>query len=123
MLRVARLLTRPRRNVHYMAGLAEALPVPDDTATVVWSIATVHHWTDLDTALEQVKRVLKPGGRFVAIERQTIAGASGLASHGWTDAQAVAFAGRCREHGFDNPHVEHNTTGRRSLVSVITSTP
>lgn len=123
MLRVARLLTRPRRNVHYIQGGAEALPVSDHSTTVVWSIASVHHWTDLDAALEEVRRVLEPGGRFVTIERQTLAGAHGLASHGWTDAQAAAFADRCREHGFDDVRVDHDTTPRRSTVSVTASAP
>jgi ubiquinone/menaquinone biosynthesis C-methylase UbiE len=122
MLRVARLLTPSRRNVRYLEGVAEALPVPDHSANVVWSIASVHHWTDLDAALEEVRRALEPGGRFVAIERRTIAGAHGLASHGWTDAQAAAFADRCREHGFDNVRVDHNPTPRRSTVSVTART-
>jgi len=118
MLRLARALTRPRRNVRFVQGVAEAIPVADGSATVVWSIASVHHWTDLDTALEAVRRALAPGGRFVVIERQTTAGAHGLASHGWTDAQAEAFADRCRAHGFENARVDHNTTGKRSTVSV-----
>jgi ubiquinone/menaquinone biosynthesis C-methylase UbiE len=123
MLRTARVLTRPRRNVRFVKGVAESLPVADGAATVVWAIATVHHWPDLDTALDEVRRALAPGGRFVAIERQTISGAHGLASHGWTDEQAAAFADLCREHGFDNPRVDHNTSGRRNTVSVTATRP
>jgi len=113
MLRVARLFTRRRRNVRYVEGVAEALPIPDHSANVVWSIATVHHWTDLDRALEEIRRVLAPRGRYVAIERLTVAGARGLAGHGWTDAQAAAFADRCREHGFADVRVDHHSTSRR----------
>jgi len=123
MLRVARLLTRPRRNLRYIAGVAEALPLPDDSATVAWALATVHHWPDLDTALMEVQRVLKPGGRFVAIEKHTVAGAQGLASHGWTDAQAEAFAECCRASGFADARVDHDTTGGRSTVSVTAGAP
>ena len=75
--RRARRSTKRSLAIAYVAGAAEALPVPDDDATVVWSIATVHHWADLDAGLDEVRRVLAPGGRFVAIERQTTPGAAG----------------------------------------------
>src|SRR4051794_622474 len=52
MLRVARTLTRFGRDVRYIEGTAEALPVADDSAAVAWSIASVHHWADLDRALD-----------------------------------------------------------------------
>src|SRR5581483_3842833 len=84
MLRVARLLTVPSGRIRYIEGKAEALPVPDSSMSVVWSIASVHHWADLETGLREVRRVLSPGGRFVAIERRTQPGARGHASHGWT---------------------------------------
>ena len=123
MLRVARLLTRSSVAVRYVAGAAEALPVPDDSASVVWSIATVHHWADIDAGLREMRRVLRDGGRLVAIERRTRPGARGHAGHGWTDDQAEAFAEQCREHGFADVRVERNTIGRRSTVSVIATAP
>jgi ubiquinone/menaquinone biosynthesis C-methylase UbiE len=123
MLRVARLLTRRSEQVRYVEGAADALPVPDDSASTVWSIATVHHWSDLDAGLREACRVLRSGGRLVAIERRTLPHARGLASHGWTDAQADTFADRCREHGLVDVRVEHNTSGRRSTVSVIATAP
>ncbi len=122
MLRIARLLTR-RRDTRYVSGTAEALPVPDGSASVVWSIATVHHWADLDVAGQEILRVLRPGGRFVAIERRTEPGAHGLANHGWTDAQAEAFAQHCRGLGFVDVAVAHDTTKRRSTVAVTAIRP
>jgi ubiquinone/menaquinone biosynthesis C-methylase UbiE len=118
MLRVARLLTRATE-VCYLEGSAEAIPVSDRSTTVVWSIAAVHHWNDLDGGLREARRVLRPGGRILAIERHTRPGARGRASHGWTDAQAQAFADRCREHGFVEPRVHVDTSGRRETISVI----
>ncbi|HUI47740.1 MAG TPA: class I SAM-dependent methyltransferase [Acidimicrobiia bacterium] len=123
MLRVARLLSRRVPDLHYLQGTAEALPIADASATIAWSIATVHHWIDVDIGLEEARRVLEPSGRLVAIERQAQPGARGHASHGWTDAQAEAFADRCREHGFLDPQVDHDTTGRRSTVSVTATKP
>jgi ubiquinone/menaquinone biosynthesis C-methylase UbiE len=123
MLRVARLLTRRSETLRYVEGAAEALPAADDSASIVWSIATVHHWADLDVGLREACRVLRRGGRLVAIERRTVPGARGHAGHGWTDSQAEAFADRCRAHGFLDVRVEQNTSGRRSTVSVIATAP
>jgi ubiquinone/menaquinone biosynthesis C-methylase UbiE len=118
MLRTARLLTRPSPRVRYTVGSAEDLSLPDGSADVAWSIATVHHWSHIDAALGQVHRVLKAGGRLVVIEKLTQPGARGLASHGWTEAQADAFAERCTAHGFGNVRVEKGR-GRGPALSVV----
>jgi len=123
MLRVARALTRASRSerpaVRYLEGTAEALPLPDGSATVAWSLATVHHWHDLEAGLGEVQRVLRPAGRFLAIERRAEPGASGHASHGWTEEQAHLFAERCRAAGFSSAEVDHHRHGRRRLLSVL----
>jgi ubiquinone/menaquinone biosynthesis C-methylase UbiE len=123
MLRVAKLLTRQRAKVRYVEGAAEAIPLPEGSASVVWSIATVHHWSDIDAGLREVRRVLLPGGRLVAMERRAEPGAQGHGSHGWTNEQATTFADRCREHGFTDVRLERATIGRRSTVSVVASAP
>jgi ubiquinone/menaquinone biosynthesis C-methylase UbiE len=118
MLTLARWLTRRAGSITWSEGTAEALPLAEDAATVVWSLKTVHHWSALDTGLAEAHRVLVRGGRFLVIERHTTPGATGLASHGWTDTQAVAFADRCRSSGFTNVRVQHQWTGRRHLLTV-----
>jgi ubiquinone/menaquinone biosynthesis C-methylase UbiE len=123
MLRVARLLTRRSDDVRYVKGTAEALPAADGSASVAWSIASVHHWADVDAGLREVRRVLRDGGRLVAVERRTRPGARGHAGHGWTDSQAEAFAACCRDHGFVHVRVEQATIGRRSTVSVLAAAP
>ncbi len=102
---------------------AEALGLPDGSATVAWSISTVHHWSDVDAGLVGVHRVLEPGGRFVAIERLSPAGARGHASHGWTEAQAGAFAEVCVAHGFVDTRVATHHVGRRPVLSVSARIP
>jgi len=121
MLRMARLLTRSPAKVRYAKGAAEEIPFPQSSVSVVWSIATVHHWSDIDAGLREVRRVLLPGGHLVAMERRAEPGARGHGSHGWTDEQATAFADRCRELSFTDVRVERATIGRRSTVSVIAS--
>jgi ubiquinone/menaquinone biosynthesis C-methylase UbiE len=119
MLRMARLLTWGPGEVRYAKGSAEEIPLPEGSVSVVWSIATVHHWSDIDAGLREVRRVLVPDGRLVAMERRAEPGARGHASHGWTDEQATAFADRCREVGFTDVRVERATIGRRSTVNVV----
>jgi ubiquinone/menaquinone biosynthesis C-methylase UbiE len=115
MLRLARTLTRDRPAVSWSEGAAEDLPVPDGAATVVWSIATVHHWSEITAGLAEVRRVLVSGGRFVAIERHVRTGATGLASHGWTDCQVQSFAAQCRAAGFDPVRIDQRTSGRHAV--------
>lgn len=123
MLRVARALTRSSLPARYLRGGAEALPLPGETASTVWSIATVHHWPDLEAGLREVRRVLRPAGRLVAIERQTRPGARGFASHGWTVAQADRFGQRCLDHGFVDVRRDQHRYGRRNTVSVMATAP
>ena len=127
MLRLAGWATtlRPgvgRSTVEYRPGGAEHLPVDDGWATVAWSMASVHHWPELERGLAEAHRVLTPGGRFLAMERCTEPGASGLASHGWTGQQAELFASMLAGTGFDavthtvhqaRPYRVHVVQGRR----------
>lgn len=47
---------------------AEELPLPDKTVTVALANCSASHWSDIRLGLEEVLRVLKPGGKFVCIE-------------------------------------------------------
>jgi SAM-dependent methyltransferase len=47
-----------------LEGNASALPLPDASFDVATAFETVYYW-DLPTAFAEVKRVLKPGGRFM----------------------------------------------------------
>jgi ubiquinone/menaquinone biosynthesis C-methylase UbiE len=123
MLRLARALTRDRSAITWAEGTAEDLRQPDGSATVVWSLATVHHWKDVTAGLAEAKRVLAPRGRLLAIERRVRPGATGLASHGWTDNQAESFAAQCREAGFENVRVEKHISGRRAVSAVTAVRP
>ncbi|MEV3904597.1 methyltransferase domain-containing protein [Mycobacterium sp. NPDC050551] len=118
MLRVARLVTRGGRTVDWAQGSAERVPAPDASATVLWSLATVHHWKDVHAGLAEAHRVLEPGGRLLAIERRTERDATGLASHGWTGEQAKSFASQCRAAGFADVGLTQHGQGRRGVWAV-----
>ncbi len=121
MLREARLLTRLRRpagEVEWARAGVEDLPLPDASVRVCWSLASVHHWPDLEAGLTEVRRVMTAGGVFLALERRSPVGATGTASHGWTADQAAAFAHMLTEHGFVSTDVSNHDMGRRKVVVV-----
>ncbi|MGE2722144.1 class I SAM-dependent methyltransferase [Mycolicibacterium celeriflavum] len=117
MLRLARMFTRSG-NINWTTGTAEQVPLPDGSATVVWSLATVHHWQDVEKGIAEAHRVLAPRGRLLAVERQTTPDATGLASHGWTRQQAEAFASECGSAGFADVTVGGHKAGRRDVWAV-----
>ncbi|MDQ0301614.1 methyltransferase domain-containing protein [Ancylobacter polymorphus] len=59
----ARAYGRP--NLSYVNGDARALPLPDASIDVVVSFETLEHFFEHEQFLAEVKRVLRPGGRFI----------------------------------------------------------
>jgi ubiquinone/menaquinone biosynthesis C-methylase UbiE len=53
-------------HVEALAGCAEALPLPDGSAGVI-TVASAMHWFDLDRALPELHRVLRPGGALAVL--------------------------------------------------------
>jgi ubiquinone/menaquinone biosynthesis C-methylase UbiE len=46
-------------------GLADALPLPGGSVDKACSVNSLYFWPDLEAALAEFARVLRPGGRFV----------------------------------------------------------
>jgi SAM-dependent methyltransferase len=53
--------SHPHPAVEYVAGTAESVPVPDESAAAVWASTTIHQWPDLGAAARELRRVLEPG--------------------------------------------------------------
>jgi SAM-dependent methyltransferase len=126
MLRLAQLASMLQRGAggsRWLQDGAEHISLPDASTTVCWSLASVHHWPDLHAGVDEVRRVLEPGGRFIALEKRTRAGAAGHASHGWTSAQAARFAELLTTSDFDDVWVADHDLGRRGVVTVVGTKP
>ena len=70
MLQVVREAAQARglSNLTTVKGPAEALPFAEASFEVVVSRYSAHHWHDVGLALREIKRVLKPGGKFILMD-------------------------------------------------------
>jgi ubiquinone/menaquinone biosynthesis C-methylase UbiE len=59
---------RKRKNINLVNASADFIPFPYDCFSKVMSIVAFHHFSDQDSALEEIKRVLKPGGLLILNE-------------------------------------------------------
>lgn len=55
-------------NITCTQGPAEVLPFADHSFDIVISRYSAHHWHDIQAALMEIRRVLKPGGRFIMMD-------------------------------------------------------
>lgn len=53
-------------DVEVLDGTAESIPLPDDAVDLV-TVAQAFHWFDAPAALDEIARVLRPGGSLVLI--------------------------------------------------------
>lgn len=70
MLEVVRQTAGERGYQHLTTrqGYAETLPFDDASFDIVISRYSAHHWHDVGSAMREVKRVLKPGGRVIFMD-------------------------------------------------------
>lgn len=66
MLAVAREAAPPGISIDWYEAPADAIPLPDDGLDVVLCGMGLQFFSDKEAALREVRRVLAPGGRFVA---------------------------------------------------------
>jgi ubiquinone/menaquinone biosynthesis C-methylase UbiE len=59
-------------NADFKVSTAEALPFPDQSADLVLSSMSFHHWEDQPGALREIARVLAPGGRFCLADHTAV---------------------------------------------------
>lgn len=67
-MREAALADARHRDVDYVAGSAEEIPVPDDSADYALMFLSWHHVQDKPRAVRELARVLRPGARLLLRE-------------------------------------------------------
>jgi len=65
----ARAQAEKIENAEFLSGSAEELPFPNAEFSLVVSRHAPHHFHRLEKFLSEVRRVLKPGGRFVVADQ------------------------------------------------------
>jgi ubiquinone/menaquinone biosynthesis C-methylase UbiE len=84
-----------RTDITVLEAPAEALPLPDASADAVVSTLVLCSVSDLDRALAEIRRVLRPGGGLVLIEHVAADGQLGTVQRLLAPAWEVAARG-CR---------------------------
>jgi ubiquinone/menaquinone biosynthesis C-methylase UbiE len=64
MLRRAEQASSGFSNIRYVWGSAEKIPAPDNYFTKVLSVESFYYYADQGKALDELRRVLAPGGRL-----------------------------------------------------------
>jgi SAM-dependent methyltransferase len=124
MRRLAGRLTpaRLRGSITVLDGTAERIPLEDGAATVAWAVNSVHHWTDVDAGLAELRRVLVPGGRLLMTERLARPG-GWFQHHAVSPQRAEELASRATAAGFAEVAVEQRALGRYRFVLVRARRP
>lgn len=68
VLGIRRLWQRSRNQIEILDGVAEHLPVTGASVDAAWAVNAMHHWSDLDAAIAELRRVLRSGGRLVLVD-------------------------------------------------------
>lgn len=95
---------------------AEELPFDDGTFTVIWAIASMHHWSDRAAGLASLTAKLAPGGRLLLAERLLK-----KPGHGVTAEQTAEVIESLKELGHTDVHTIERRTGRK-VITVIHGT-
>ena len=98
MVEKAKKLAAEQPNVEYHVANSESIPYADDTFKSVICTCSFHHYERPVEALHEIRRVLRPGGKFVLVDS-----ARDVYLPIW-------LQDRYRRH-FERSHVTYYTTG------------
>jgi ubiquinone/menaquinone biosynthesis C-methylase UbiE len=68
ILRLRRRWQRNRDAITVVDGAAESIPLADASVDALWTVNTIHHWTQRTAACREVARVMRPGGRVLLVD-------------------------------------------------------
>jgi ubiquinone/menaquinone biosynthesis C-methylase UbiE len=107
--------------VRVVDGAAERIPLGDGSATVVWAVASFHHWSDPEAGLAEVHRVLQPGGRLLIAERLTTGG--WFRHHALSWEQGQDLLAQVERAGFSDVTAVRHPLGRGQVLAVQARRP
>ncbi len=79
--------------VEVVLGSVSHLPFPDEMFDLVTAVETHYYWPDLQADMQEVLRVLKPGGRCSSSRKRMGAGSMTSCCNAWTN-----YAASCITH-------------------------
>jgi SAM-dependent methyltransferase len=97
---------------------AEDLPFDDDSFTVIWAIASMHHWTDRDAGLATLTAKLAPGGRLLLAERLL-----DVPGHGITTEQLGEVTAKLADLGHTDIRTVERRSKRRTIMIIRSHRP
>ena len=68
ILDVRRRWQRGGGAITVVEGAAESIPLPDASVDALWTVNTIHHWTERTAACRELARVMRPGGRVLLVD-------------------------------------------------------
>jgi SAM-dependent methyltransferase len=86
MVRVARESSTAHANVDFEVASAERLPFADNEFSHAFSMESLYYYENIPQALSEIHRVLRPGGRFLAVVDMY---RESEATHQWIDLLKV----------------------------------
>lgn len=86
MIRIARESSASSPNVEFQVASAEQLPFETGEFTHAFSMESLYYYADLPSALKEIRRVLRDGGRFVTVVDLYL---ENEPSHQWVDQLKV----------------------------------
>lgn len=116
-LRVAQARVGGDQRLRVLAGRAEALPQADESVDAVVATMVLCSVTDVDAALREVRRVVRPGGSFAFVEHCRAAGPRRLLQHALTPV-AIRYAAGCQYNRDIPRHIEAAGFARVDPVAV-----
>jgi SAM-dependent methyltransferase len=106
--------TLRRENVRFLVMNAEQLDFEEESFDTVTISASLHHLSNIPRVLEEMRRVLKPGGHFIVVEMhqdgQTEAELTSVYLHQWV-AEVDSALGR----------LHNRTLARQEFVDYLAS--
>jgi SAM-dependent methyltransferase len=88
-----------RKAITVLKGAAESIPLADASIDALWTVNTLHHWTERSVAARELARVVRLGGRMLLVD-EDMDDSRHRAAHPFAAVDVGALAQALRSAGF-----------------------